>query len=83
MYLDIKNTVWERIEFDNEEQMNDVVSKLKSGELSTGSDVSEYLGKGTEILEDTMTEMEVCDNEGFSTLEVTDVSDIVYSNGNI
>lgn len=31
MYLDIKNTIWERIQFDNVEQMNDVVEKLKSG----------------------------------------------------
>jgi len=84
MYLDIKNTVWERIEFDNEEQMNDVVEKLKNGELINGSDVAEYLNKGSEILEDTTTEMDLEDNQGFATLHVIDENnnfEDVYANG--
>jgi hypothetical protein len=39
MWLDIKNTVWERVHFETVEEMNEVIKKLKSGELTTGNDV--------------------------------------------
>jgi hypothetical protein len=84
MYLDIKNTIWERITFDNKEQMNDVVEKIKSGELESGSDVAEYLDKMGEILYETMTEITPEDNDGYSTLEVTDEIngfEDIYKNG--
>jgi hypothetical protein len=37
MWLDIKNTVWERVHFETVEEMNEVI-KNKSGELTTGND---------------------------------------------
>ena len=86
MYLDIKNTIWERIQFESEEEMNDVVEKLKSGELVTGSDVSNYLNRGSELLEDTTTELMPEDNDYFATLHVinenNDFED-VFTNGKI
>ena len=83
MYLDIKSTIWERIEFDNKEQMNDVVEKLKSGELISGSDVADYLNRGSELMEETVEEMSVEENGGFSTLEITESATFsdVYKNG--
>jgi hypothetical protein len=42
MWLDIKNTVWERVHFETVEEMNEVIKKLKSGELTTGNDVCEF-----------------------------------------
>jgi hypothetical protein len=86
MYLDIKNTIWERIQFDNAEQMNDVVEKLKSGELQNGSDVADYLNKGSELLEDTITELMIEDNDDFATLHVINEEnnfEDVFMNGKI
>ena len=86
MYLDIKNTIWERIQFDNVEQMNDVVEKLKSGELLTGSDVADYLNKGSELLGDTITELMTEDNNNYATLHVINEEnnfEDVFMNGKI
>jgi hypothetical protein len=51
MWLDIKNTVWERVHFETVEEMNEVIKKLKSGELTTGNDVCEFLDS-TEWIDD-------------------------------
>ena len=86
MYLDIKNTIWERIQFDNVGQMNDVAEKLKSGELLTGSDVADYLNKGSELLEDTITELMTQDNDNYATLHVINEEnnfEDVFMNGKI
>ncbi len=84
MYLDIKNTVWERVEFDSEEQMNDVIAKLKSGELKNGCDVCEYLDKSTEWIDETAEEMIPEDNDNQSTMEIhdgnTELEDIIWEN---
>jgi hypothetical protein len=68
--LDIKVTVWERVEFDSEEEMNDVLDKIKSGELKTGNDVCEYLDKGASYIDDTSEEMNSTDNLGMPTMEI-------------
>lgn len=72
--LDIKNTIWQRIEFDSEEQMLDVKSKLDSGELTTGLDVIDHLAGDCEIeyLYDTLEEMYPEENQGNPTIEVID-----------
>lgn len=83
MYLDLKVTVWERMHFDSEEQMKDVIAKLESGEFTNADEVTDYVGKGTETLHDTNTTMvDIEDNDGFSTLEIYDSeNELVYSNG--
>lgn len=84
MYVDIKSTIWERIQFDSKEEMDDVVAKLKSGELASGSDIADYLGKSSDVMIDTATEMTVSENRGLATLHVineeNDMED-VYLNG--
>lgn len=81
MWLDIKNTVWERVHFDSEEQMSEVLAKLKSGELTSGIDVCDYLGKGTEWLDDTAEEMSIEDNDFQSTMEIMiNGGDVIWSN---
>lgn len=83
MYLDIKNTIWERIEIQDENQYKEVLKKLQSGEFTSGSDVVDYLYDcSAEYLYDTATEMEVEDNEGFSTLELyNNEHEITFQNG--
>lgn len=82
MYLDIKNTIWERIEIQNETQYKEVLKKLESGEFTSGSDVANFLNSGSEFLYDTTTEMDLEGNEGFSTLELyNDENEIVFKNG--
>jgi len=68
--LDVKVTVWERVEFDSEEEMNDVLTKIKSGELKSSNDVCEYLDKGASYIDDTSEEMNVEENLGMPTMEI-------------
>lgn len=68
--LDIKTTIWERIEFDSEEQMKDVLSKLKNRELNSSIDVCDYLEKSVEMLHGTSEEMTIYDNGGQPTQEI-------------
>lgn len=83
MYLDIKNTIWERIEIQDENQYKEVLKKLESGEFTSGSDVVNYLQNfSAEYLHDTATEMDIEANEGFSTLELyNDENEITFQNG--
>lgn len=72
--LDVKHTIWQRIEFDSEEQMLDVVERLESRELTTGLDVIDHLAGDCEIeyLYDTLEEMYPEENQGNPTIEVID-----------
>jgi hypothetical protein len=72
--LDIKNTIWQRVEFDTEQQMLDVVARLESGELVTGLDVIDHLEGDCTIdtLYETMEEMFPEENQGNPTIEVID-----------
>ncbi len=81
MYLDIKNTVWERVEFDSIEEMNDVIEKLKSGELKNGCDVCDYLDKSTEWLDGTAEELTPEDNDWQPTMEIHNSDDeVIWEN---
>jgi hypothetical protein len=70
--LDVKHTIWQRIEFDTKEQMLDVQERLKSGELTTGLDVIDHLAGDCEIeyLYDTLEEMYPEENQGNPTIEI-------------
>jgi hypothetical protein len=50
--------------------MNEVIKKLKSGELTTGNDVCEFLDRSTEWIDDTSEEMRVEENDGYSTMDI-------------
>ena len=82
--LDIKFSVWERVEFESEEQMNDVLEKLKSKELVTGYDVMEYIESYSEPIDDTLEELSLEDNGGSPTMEIMDDNgNIIWHNGKI
>lgn len=80
--LDIKFSIWERIKFENQKQMLDVIEKLKSGELRTGLDVIDYLEVYSEPLYDTLEELYTQDNNGLATLEIlNEQGDTIWHNG--
>jgi len=80
--LDIKFSIWERIKFENQKQMLDVIEKLKSGELRTGLDVIDYLEVYSEPLYDTLEELYTQDNNGLATLEIlNEQGDTIWYNG--
>jgi hypothetical protein len=80
MWLDIKNTVWERVHFETVEEMNEVIKKLKSGELTTGNDVCEFLDRSTEWIDDTSEEMRVEENDGYSTMDIMEDNKTIWEN---
>jgi hypothetical protein len=79
--LDVKVTVWERIEFDSVEQMEDVKAKLQSGELTDSDSVADYLGIGATLLEDTVEFITIEENDYQTTMEILDDNgDMIWNN---
>ena len=70
--LDIKVTVWERINIETAEELNDVLTKLRNGELESGCDVADYLDRSSRYIDETSEEMRVEDNLGLATMELLD-----------
>ena len=72
MFLDVKITIWERVEFNTEEEMLDVMEKLKNGELDTSADVCDYLDRSTTYIDDTSEQMSREENGDSYTMEIID-----------
>lgn len=70
--IDTKLTIWDRMEFESEEQMLEAKAMLESGELKSGLDVSDHFGLSAELMLDTQEEMDVEENNGICTLEIFD-----------
>jgi hypothetical protein len=87
--LDIKSTIWERLEFRTEEQMLEVKSKLESGELKTALDIVDYVYKDNqelhfELLYDTQEFIDPSENGGCSTIEIqNEEGELIFKNANI
>lgn len=82
MYIDFKITTWERIQVDDSIK-EEVLSKLKSGEITGSSDLfdyfsEEYFSFDPDIIFETSERMTPEENDGMSTIEVfeNDHSDI-------
>ena len=83
-YIDTKLTIWDRMEFESEEQMLQAKAMLERGELVTGLDVSDHFELTSEILYDTQEEMSVEENEGGATLEIQDEQgNVIWDNQTI
>jgi hypothetical protein len=54
--------------------------KLKSGELTTGNDVCEFLDRSTEWIDDTSEEMRVEENDGYSTMDIMEDNKTIWEN---
>lgn len=72
MYLDVKITIWERVEFNTEEEMLDVMAKLESGEFISNGDVCDYLDRGSTYLDDSSEYVTKEENNGQPTMEIID-----------
>ena len=87
--LDIKSTIWERLEFRTEEQMLDVKSKLESGELKTTLEVIDYIYEDNQelyfdLLYDTQEYMDPSENGGCSTIEIlNEEGEVIFKNADI
>lgn len=79
-HLDVKLTIWERYEFDSEEQMLEAKEKLESGELRTSLDVSDNYNLQSELLLDSMEELDFFDNNKQPTMEIFNRGEIIWSN---
>ena len=79
-HLDVKLTIWERYEFESEEQMLEAKAKLESGELATTLDVSDEYNLQSILLEDTTEELELYDNNDQPTMEMFNCGEVVWSN---
>ena len=81
-YIDTKLTIWDRMEFESEEQMLQAKAMLESGELKTGMDVSDHFNLSAELMIDTQEEVYVEENNGLPTLEIfNEEGDTVWHNG--
>ena len=79
-HLDVKLTMWERYEFDSEEQMLEAKAKLESGELITTLDVADEYGLDNEYLLDTVEEMDISENNYQATMEMFSEGEVIWSN---
>ncbi len=79
-HLDVKLTMWERYEFESEEQMLEAKAKLESGELVTTLDVSDEYNLTNEYLLDTVEEMDILENDGQPTMEIFSNGQVIWSN---
>jgi hypothetical protein len=59
--------------------MNEVIKKLKSGELTTGNDVCEFLDRSTEWIDDTQRRNEE-ENDGYSTMDIMEDNKTIWEN---
>lgn len=79
-HLDVKLTIWERYEFESEEQMLEAKAKLESGELKTTLDVSDAYDLQSVLMEDTIEELELYDNNDQPTMELFNSGKVIWSN---
>ena len=79
-HLDVKLTIWERYEFESEEQMLEAKVKLESGELTTTLDVSDEYNLQGILLQDTVEEMDISENDYQATMELFNRGQVIWSN---
>jgi len=79
-FVDIKVTVWNRVHFSDEANMQEVTDLIKQGNIESIFD--EDLGsEEKETLFDTEEYLSVEENDGCSTIEVYEDHKIIYKNG--
>lgn len=84
MYIDIKQTVWERIYFDDEIVNTDEIIEILNSPMNLPCDVirDEFGFYESEMLYDTTEYMDLTENNGASTIEVyASNDDLIWSNG--
>lgn len=79
-HLDVKLTMWERYEFESEEQMLEAKAKLERGELITTLDVMDEYNLTNEYLLDTVEEMDISENDYQATMQILSEGEVIWSN---
>jgi len=79
-HLDVKLTIWERYEFESEEQMLEAKAKLESGELVTSLDIADEYSLTNQYLLDTVEELELYDNNDQPTMEMFNRGIVIWNN---
>ena len=79
-HLDVKLTIWERYEFESEEQMLEAKAKLESGELVTSLDIADDYSLTNQYLLDTVEELELYDNNDQPTMEMFNRGIVIWNN---
>lgn len=79
-HLDVKLTMWERYEFDSEEQMLEAKAKLESGELITSLDVMDKYNLTNEYLFETVEEIDILENGNNPTMEILSEGEVIWNN---
>lgn len=80
-YVDVKVTVWERLDGIDEKLVPELTQKISTGELSDINQIYDFVEKkqcmshSTEFLYDTQDSMTVEQNGGASTIELYDDND--------
>lgn len=76
-YVDVKYTIWERLVFESDTDINDVIEEYKTHGYFTHN--INY----TELLWDTQEDMSLKENQGNPTMEFYDDNDeLIFKNGN-
>jgi len=79
-HLDVKLTIWERYEFESEEQMLEAKAKLESGELVTSLDIADEYSLTNQYLLDTVEELDLYDNNDQPTMEMFNRGIVIWNN---
>ena len=89
MKVEYKVTCWHRFDIDDKHK-DELLEFLKQNPSASGDDIYEWHYKKTGFdsmiypVEETETEMSLKDNDGYSTIEITDVDhsdELIYQNG--
>lgn len=84
MYVDMKQTIWERIYFDDDVVNKDEIIEMLNSPMNFPSDIiNEDFGfYDSEMLYDTIEYVTIEENNGGSTIEIYDSNDdLIWSNG--
>lgn len=77
-FVDVKHSVWERYHFKDDTDMENLVELIKDFGIPTEEEEGFI---ECETLYDTLEEMSLNDNSGFSTIEVIKDNETIYQNG--
>lgn len=74
MYIDVKNTIWERIYLDDTAELDKVVRIIEDEGVFALIENTEIGYRHHELLIDTQTEMTTKENDGHNVIEIFDES---------
>lgn len=80
MWIDQKITVWQRVHFENSNQMKEVIAKFENNEYHSIDDVCDDLYLSAEYLNETEEIISIDENDGQETILIQQNGVDLYSN---